>query len=243
MVFLEKVRQLLSRSSVCNLNLVAASNQSSMHEVNTDRSSSAGLQAENAPTSVQRVMTVLQSLKAQHAALLKTLQSHPFPDLGQPMQGSLPATAEVEERFEQPDLRRRLVTPISRRSGGTSIATTDSGNEWFDALDGAEEFVMDIQAAQEGTEPSSQIYTDDTRSVISRQDDSSIDTDLGDDNDNPHTPPTLPDDKQIATGTSQATVMRRTELPTSPTGDEGSLFTMLKKNVGKVCATLTAVVA
>ena len=38
----------------------------------------------------------------------------------------------------------------------------------------------------------------------------------------------------VTESTEQKAIIRRTQLPSPPVGDEGSLFAVLKKNVGKV---------
>lgn len=156
-------------------------------------------------------------------------------DFNQSVSGSpLPATEEEEEQSEHFDNASHLTTPISRRSKRTSVATTvsDSIHEWFDALDGAEEFFMEAPIT-DGSEPPSRMLTNESRSSLVQQETSSIDTDIEEDHHVPHP-------YKIATSPahsiSQTTALepRRTRLPAMPVGDEGSLFAILKKNVGKV---------
>jgi hypothetical protein len=181
-------------------------------------------------------MAVLDQLKAQHAALLKSLPAHPFSDSSRFTQAPLAMTVVEEEQSDQVDRSPRLTSPSSKQSRRSSITTTMSDSvQWFDALDGPEEFVMDLHV-QEGTEPQSQLFTNDTRSAVSQQEDSSMDTDI-EDNENP---PLSSGEVRRAAGPPGETsaVVRRTQLPASPAGDEGSLFAILKKNVGKVCMAL-----
>jgi len=169
-------------------------------------------------------MAALNNLKVQHAGLLKSLPAHPSSDSSRFMQASLPITAEEEE---QPVCSPRL-TPISRQSRSASIATSvsDSVHDWFDALDGAEEFVMDMQVTLEGSELPSQLSAHDARSAVSQQEDSSVDTDIEENVKARSIPGPF---------SETSAVVRRTRLPAYPAGDEGSLFAILKKNVGKVC--------
>lgn len=175
---------------------------------------------------VQRALSVVQSLKAQHSALLKSLQTSlptpSFPDFS--LKASLPGTAEEEEHTENFEL-----TPRHSTHESISTTITESVNEWFDALDVAEEFVMDIPAALEGNDMPIQTSPDENRSVVNQQEDSSIDTDI-DEADNVFTTSR----KTRATSQGIITILRRTHLPAPSIGDEGSLFAMLKKNIGKV---------
>jgi hypothetical protein len=104
---------------------------------------------------------------------------------------------------------------------------SDSVHEWFDALDGAEEFVMDVQSTPDGLEQPSRTLTNESRSSLGQQDTSSVDTDAATDT------PYHEEKQAVSPGEPQ--VVRRTQLPAPPVADEGSLFTILKNNVGKVC--------
>ncbi|KAG5639369.1 hypothetical protein H0H81_003513 [Sphagnurus paluster] len=177
--------------------------------------------SENLP--FQRVLSVLEVLKSQHATFVQTLS-----DVAHSTQGSpLPMTFEEDNRASSP-----YGTPMSRHSKRTSIATTisDSVNEWFDALDGAEEFIIDT----DGTEAPSRMLTNESRSSLSHQDTSSTDTDMEEDDfgHKPSTPTNVVNHENFL-------IKRRTQLPSSPIGDEGSLFAILKKNVGKDLSTIT----
>ena len=147
---------------------------------------------------------------------------------------SLSPTAEEEEGVEyqtpQPP------TPRTRRSLHESVITSlsDSPLEWFDAtdaFDGPEEFVL--EPVQDTLDPVGLIATDDQ----SNSDNSSINTNIEDPDSL-----TIPTTEVVTTLSGSFNVMRRTQLPVPSCGDEGSLFAILKKNVGKVCmsyATIT----
>lgn len=192
--------------------------------------------SDNTSQCQERVMTALNSLKVQHAALLKSMPAHPISDLSRFMQASLPITTEEEEQSDQHERSGGpyLTSPKSKRSRHSSISTivTDSV-QWFDALDVAEEFVMDVPVTPAGNGSPSH-FVPDTRSAISNQEDSSADTDTEE-----HDKSSLLSGKGPRAGIKPSdetpAVVRRTKLPASPTGDEGSLFTILKKNIGKVC--------
>lgn len=109
-----------------------------------------------------------------------------------------------------------------------SISTTasDNTNEWYDAVDhfdGPEEFVMELQPTPEGTEQSSRIPSNDSRSSLERSESCS----------------TGAEEERTSEASSESNldvraIVRRTSLPSPVVGDEGSLFAILKKNVGKV---------
>ncbi|KAF8898512.1 Oxysterol-binding protein-domain-containing protein [Infundibulicybe gibba] len=172
---------------------------------------------------VQRLYSILETLKSQHSSL-KPAYGHVHLDGNPPVHGSpLPSTEEEEE---SPELAiNKFSTPLTRRSNRASVATTvsDSVNEWFDALeDGPQEFIMDVESPQDGAgieQQPSQIQTNDSHSTV--DDGSSIDTDMEDDRKTAQNHP------------------ERTDLPPLHVGDEGSLFAILKKNVGKDLSTIT----
>lgn len=164
--------------------------------------------------SIQHIQSVLDTLKSQHSALLKAMQPS-LPDK------VLSPTVEEEEsdEYQTP----QSLTPKTRRSLRESVTTTfsDSPLEWFDAtdiFDGPEEFVLEpVQDL-----PVSVRLEADSQS---NSDNSSIDTNIDD----------LAPTPEVATSSGGLIIKRRTQLPVPSFSDEGSLFTILKKNVGKVC--------
>jgi len=171
----------------------------------------------------------IETFKDQHTLLTKSLVS----EAGQ---SSLPFTGEEDEDSGSTtyNIHRAPTTP-SRRSKRASTATSinSSIQEWYDAddgLDGAQEFTID-ELNFDDTEPTQpSTITSDTRSSADDGDTSSMDTDIL--SERPISP-SVPDPIGTQPLDVQA-VARRTELPSLPVGDEGSLFTILKKNVGKV---------
>lgn len=107
-----------------------------------------------------------------------------------------------------------------------STATASTDTEWYDAPDamedGPHEFV--VASGDSPDDQPSEIRTNDSQSTL-ESDSESDDTDF-EDNDSPETDP-----KQQQ---PLASVQRRTSLPAPQPADEGSLFSVLKKNVGKV---------
>ncbi|KAJ6519568.1 oxysterol binding protein [Mycena sanguinolenta] len=212
-----------------------SSHHSSIHDVEHSPTE------EKSPT--QRVHDALESLKTQHAALSKSILTlAPLLDVGQTMRGSpiTPLPVTEEEECKTPvtySPSPSFFTPHSRKH--TSITTTtslsESINEWFDAnSEGAEEFVLDIPPAQldsESRQPS-QILTNDSRSSLG---DSSVET--ASDGLAEGEPPEVQSESTTVDDVPLP-IVRRTRLPTAPVGDEGSLFAILKKNVGKDLSTI-----
>jgi hypothetical protein len=193
---------------------------------------SEGIQHSNATQVLERVKSIVDTLKSQHLALVKSINTLSQYDPSQATHAAalpLSYTAEEEEGADEPSARNPAVT--ARRSDRISIATTvsESIHEWFDALDeGPEEFLIDPQNAPDGGEQPSQILASNHPSVSDKLDNSSIDTDINDD---------AVKDTTVVEGNTALTglqIIRRTQLPAPPVGDEGSLFAILKKNVGKV---------
>ncbi|KAK1229386.1 Oxysterol-binding protein 3 [Marasmius sp. AFHP31] len=191
-------------------------------------------------TAEQRVRLALGSLKTQHMTLLKSFHGFsPFETSGihSGHPSPLPMTTEEEESHDHEDNESgKFSIPLTRNSKRTSIATTitDSVNEWYDASEGhegAEVFVMDATSPDASEQPSR--FTSDSQSDLRVDDTSSLDTDMESVNDEPtDTPADTPSSPQTSA------VVRRTRLPAPIVGDEGSLFTVLKKNVGKDLSTI-----
>ena len=165
--------------------------------------------------SIQQILSVLDTLMSQHSALLKSMQPS-LPDK------VLSPTAEEEESAEYQT--PQSLTPKTRRSLRESITTSfsDSPLEWFDAtdmFDGPEEFVL--EPAQDVPVSVGLLEADNQ----SNSDNSSINTNIDD----------LAPAPEIVTSSGGLNIKRRTQLPAPSFSDEGNLFTILKKNVGKVC--------
>lgn len=216
--------------------LFKRSHHSTHHELIDDASE--GIQHSNAAQVLERVKSIVDTLKSQHLALVKSINTLSQYD---PSQGThapaspLSYTAEEDEGADKRSARNPAVP--ARRSDRISIATTvsESIHEWFDALDegaeGPEEFLIDPQNAPDGGDQPSQILASNHSSVSDRLDNSSIDTDINDD----AVKDTTVEGNKALTGVQ---IVRRTELPAPPAGDEGSLFAILKKNVGKDLANI-----
>lgn len=172
----------------------------------------------------QQINTALASLKSQHAALLKSL-THEV--TAPPTARGSPLPPTTEEQEEEPLSASRFNTALTRRSNlaiSMSSLSDSAHNEWFDAEeDLGEEFFLDMPTADEEREP-----------IVPQSETSSL-IQTASSNEEEHSPP-LPHDTDPSVNISQ--VVRRTRLPSGPIGDEGSLFAILKNNVGKDLSTI-----
>lgn len=194
------------------------------------------------PSSPQeRVYIALEALKSQHAIIARSIQSlsSPYND-AQPSTNvsSLPATIEEGDDFEFSRFSTPLArVPIPKRTSFSASVSDSSMSEWFDAMEGygegAEEFVLEALSPGDDSELGSKPVTTgsptETESAESGTDDGDSEADtesvlmklINDTRKDPSDSPTVQ-------------VVRRSELPTGPIGSEGSMFAILKKNVGKV---------
>ncbi|KAF9454904.1 oxysterol binding protein [Macrolepiota fuliginosa MF-IS2] len=194
-----------------------------------------GLQPDSSPTA-QHVLHTLEQLKSQHAALLKSMQPRIVHEPQNVYHTPFPPTTEEHHEYENVHEHHSNTASTGLRHRH-SIATTisDGTCEWYDAVDnmddGPEEFVMDTQLSPEHAEQVSRIPTNDSRSSLEQFDRSSNETDAEEEK---H-PPRVSQDL----GHDALATVRRVHLPSPVIGDEGSLFAILKKNVGKDLSTIT----
>lgn len=172
----------------------------------------------------QQINTALASLKSQHAALLKSL-AHDV--TAPPTARGSPLPPTTEEKEEEPLSVSRFNTALTRRSNlaiSMSSLSDSAHNEWFDAEeDLGEEFFLDVPKADEEREP-----------VVPQSETSSLIQTVSSDEEE-HSPPLVHDTDPLVNASQ---VVRRTRLPSGPIGDEGSLFAILKNNVGKDLSTI-----
>ena len=184
---------------------------------------------------MQRLQTGLKSLQYQHSALIQALHSHiePGPSL---RTSPLLATANEEEELHTPASTFSTLGRMSNKSHRLSVQSDAS--VWFDApeYDVAEEYVMvDDSLVEDGqgskisevTSPGVEsMLTTDADRESNNTGDSETDTEVG-------IPVGSPELQHFSQDDAHS-IVRRTQLPSPPVGDEGSLFSVLKKNVGKV---------
>jgi hypothetical protein len=109
---------------------------------------------------------------------------------------------------------------------------SDGGSIWFDAADepdGAEEFILDPPHSEAGA-PEDRIPVSDGQSTPNASEESDTD-----DEEEVARLSLAVSDRVVKAGAQQLT--HRTSLPSGPVADEGSLFAVFKKNVGKVHST------
>ncbi|KAG2155379.1 Oxysterol-binding protein-domain-containing protein [Suillus clintonianus] len=173
----------------------------------------------------QQIDTALAALKSQHAALLKSLQAHD--GTAPPTARGSPLPPTTEEKEEEPLSASRFNTSLTRRSNlaiSMSSLSDTTPNEWFDAEeDVGEEFFLDVPTPDEEMEL-----------FVPQSDTSSLNQTESGDEEKPSTPPAHDLDPSV----NARQVVRRTRLPSGPVGDEGSLFAILKNNVGKDLSTI-----
>ena len=188
--------------------------------------------AQSSPTSselLKRISTSMEQLKNQHSALSKTFQSYPTLDTSITSLVSSPALPTTTEEEDE------VHTPSTATAGQNRMSLFSShsgdGSVWFDApeYDGPEEFVLDVSPPED----QGQLYYTDSR-MTERTDvteateagsSTGVDTDSESESE---------EEVEKSLAVEPAVIQRRTSLPSGPVGDEGSLFAVLKKNVGKV---------
>lgn len=181
---------------------------------------------------MQRLQIALNSLRYQHAALTKAMSVVPYPESSAPAsRGSplLPSTAE--EVSNSPQSSYATIGKLSHRMSAYSVHS--DGSVWYDApeFDGAEEFVLDGTPGEE-TQGSQLSYVDSP--TLMEEEDEITETESGSEMAEEELRRAMSPTPGMVNGEA---ISRRLELPSPPVGDEGSLFAVLKKNVGKVGGT------
>ena len=179
------------------------------------------------PGAHSRLYAALNTLKEQHAALAKAVSTISYADApSTSLTSSLtlpPRVEEGEEPFHAESQTSASTSLFRSRSKRASVSTSTSDSLWFDAPefdDGPEEFLLEPTGADDHGPDSRIIDPND------REDSISIDTDIEEE---------TPKHEAVDLPSESSQITRRTQLPSPPPADEGSLFAVLKKNVGKVC--------
>jgi oxysterol-binding protein-related protein 3/6/7 len=203
-------------------------------------------------TSHQRLIAALEDLRKQHATLVRSLV--PPADSAQGAASSVarsPMFSDDGSGTNSYASSPNTPTPSWRRPGhlkGSSVHWTASarasiassaGEMWFDAPEpeGALEFVMedpDPIPNDQGEDGSKLSVVPMMRSVSGGSHTSEAGADDSDDEQEDDESVTTPEAISEDSAPLQKHITRRTQLPSGPVGDEGSLFGVLKKNVGKV---------
>ncbi|KAG8895866.1 hypothetical protein FRB99_000307 [Tulasnella sp. 403] len=170
----------------------------------------------NSLNQLERLQAAVATLRAQHNALVNVIEG----GVSGPGQTGSPLLRVQED--------------IAMNSPRHSLGTLESVSPsvWFDAEEGAEEFVLVAEPTESGQTSATASDVDEAEANDAGSDDT-LDREA-----DSHTTPTLtPTKSSFATerldGSVKA-VVRRTRLPHPTSGDDGSLLTVLRKNVGKV---------
>ncbi|KAI0271494.1 Oxysterol-binding protein-domain-containing protein [Gloeopeniophorella convolvens] len=180
-----------------------------------------------------RVQAAISSLRLQHAALSNMNPSGTFIDSNPPLVHGSPLQSTVEEQHEdRSDTPTRFSTAIARKTWMSTVTSlSDSGSIWYDAVDepeGAEEFFLETPPLEAGATENRMNVFDEQLSQSTSHDSEASDTDEDEDEVR----------RSLAIGEHEATIgqqeiTHRSTLPSGPVADEGSLFAVFKKNVGK----------
>lgn len=169
----------------------------------------------------EQLAPLISKLREQHGALSELLQS--MSPVHAHHRSHLPQT--IDEEGTSTPTTKNAPSWQSYRSSMSTV--TDNGSVFYDAMDaeefGAEEYIVPEEQMDEEEEFGAKGSTSmDTMSTSITEDEEEDNGHVKTEDDTPDEKPSLPVD-------------RRTHLPARPPGDEGSLFTVLKKNVGQVC--------
>ncbi|KAG8754479.1 hypothetical protein FRC14_005023 [Serendipita sp. 396] len=170
------------------------------------------------PPTLQGALQGISSLETQHKQVLTTFQSLLHLDsITSPIRAASPS---LPSHGEWAGMRVPSRAGTLRRT--MSVGTTsDDSLQWFDADDGPEEYVLE--------EPEAELETDEGKNIVP--------SDAESESEKSHVPGALeaaePEDLVASPQTIRQSIKRRSCLPAPVTGDEMSLLTVLRKNVGK----------
>ncbi|KAG8976822.1 hypothetical protein FRC05_003172 [Tulasnella sp. 425] len=164
----------------------------------------------------ERLQVAVATLRAQHAALLSVLENT--------------STSAPPHIVNSPLARVNEMLSFDSNSHRHSIGTIDSLSPslWFDAEDGAEEFVLAAEPTE--TEQASSDQGEDSEEEV-------VDITASDDSEDEASTPTK--GRSDDGDSKHRVIIRRTKLPSPMIGDDGSLLAVLRKNVGKDLSTVS----
>ncbi|TFK57419.1 hypothetical protein OE88DRAFT_1651128 [Heliocybe sulcata] len=218
------------------------------HESASEDQMSASSSVGSLQSPEQRIQAAIAALKSQHANLLKSLSTLTNADgAGSATLRSspLPATREEDSTEDLPTpTRSGARTPWGsvKRASLTETASDGTSSIWFDAPDaepeGAEEYIIehDLTPLDEnggGSKMSATSTQISTSTAVEGEGDEDASSEEEEEAEAElASAPTL---TQVKDGSEKEhkEIVRRTQLPSPPVADEGSLFAVLKKNVGK----------
>ncbi|KAG9044126.1 hypothetical protein FS837_008740 [Tulasnella sp. UAMH 9824] len=167
-------------------------------------------------TAYERLQAAVTTLRAQHTALLNVLEST--------------STAVPSQIVGSPLARVNEILALDNKSHRHSIGTIDSLSPslWYDAEDGAEEFVLSAEPTE--TEQDLSDHGDESEEEV-------VDITASDDSGDEAPTPTK--ERSDDGDSKHRVIIRRTKLPSPMVGDDGSLLAVLRKNVGKDLSTVS----
>ncbi|EJD55143.1 hypothetical protein AURDEDRAFT_78089 [Auricularia subglabra TFB-10046 SS5] len=186
-------------------------------------------------TTLERMHAVIETLQAQHAALLEAIvpltQVEAPPPAAHRLLTALTPHAEMyEEPIAYSPVNSRAMSIGTMRSNPNRMSVS-SGSIWFDASEGAEEFVLEDEGDE--TQP---FVVDDAESEASVE--QHLGADLGDKRDDDREHDREAEKQEPEAPPPPPPVVRRTHLPAPASTEEVSLFAVLRKNVGKDLSTV-----
>ncbi|KAG9314544.1 Oxysterol-binding protein-domain-containing protein [Chiua virens] len=178
---------------------------------------------------LQHAHVALESLKSHHTALLKSLYAV-YDDTPPSASHGSPSSKAIEgktENFLSASGSSVSFSPHAKRISSTTDLSDGAPVEWFDAEDNfGEEFLLEDPTPGSGK----------TRDLLPSRNSSLHEYGSVSSEEEVHT--ALKTDQLDDSSLHVCQVVRRTRLPSGPVGDEGSLFAILKKNVGKDLSTI-----
>jgi hypothetical protein len=188
--------------------------------------------SENGQTSA-KLQTLLESLKNQHLDLIDALRNISLVD----NTAKSPTLATTQEE-ELPD------SPVSSNRDSRRASIASGMSIWFDAeeQEGATEFIMeqdstpstDTSRILDGVAEVDESHQEEGDESYSENDDLAPSVLSNDAQSTRSRSTTITSAPSKTQSLQRREVQRRTQLPSGPVGDEGSLFSILKKSVGKV---------
>jgi hypothetical protein len=109
-----------------------------------------------------------------------------------------------------------------------TVASEITSQMWYDASEGGDEFFLDANDTSQASEAPNNRTSD-----VEEEEEEEEEEEVGGEESSEDEPEA---ESIPAVVRSETAVVRRARLPAPNTGEEGSLFAVLKKNVGKVSA-------
>ncbi|KAG9099904.1 hypothetical protein FS749_000091 [Ceratobasidium sp. UAMH 11750] len=186
----------------------------------------------SAPASVHSYLTsTVAALRTQHGALVSLME----------IRSATPTMRAMSPLLGAPDLSRARSTASvmsTRRHSMATLASEITSSVWYDASEGGDEFFLDGNDTFHASEATDTRHSD----LEEEEEEEEVEEEIADDGESSvesaADEPIAPSQASGAVKPEVA-VVRRTRLPAPTSGEEGSLFSVLKKNVGKDLSTVS----